>query len=128
MARREGIRPWSTFLNAASFGAPNNLRVFTSRIISNLIHFQSNYLIIFLLLIAYCLITSPLLLLVIVLSVYVGNKVIRKHDENKFRLLGRELTHKEVFGGLAVCTLPLFYLVGVGSIVFWALGKLLNNF
>lgn len=55
LSRRETMRPWSQFLNTASFSTPSNVRMVSGRLIKNLLHFQSNYFIVFLLLIAYCL-------------------------------------------------------------------------
>lgn len=48
--------------------------------------------------------------------------MLKRHEEHKFSVMGRELTKKEIYLCIVACTIPLFYLVGVGSVVFWALG------
>lgn len=88
----------------------------------NIEYFQSNYLFVFLGLVAYCLITSPLLLFAICGSFYAGYKLSQRHREKKFVVLGKELTLAQQYGVVALCSLPVYYLVGAHGAMFWVLG------
>ena len=59
---REAVRPWSDFFKTSHFEIPKSPRRLGKRVIGNLKHFQSNYVIVFLVLSLYCFITDPLLI------------------------------------------------------------------
>uniref|UniRef100_A0A8C3Y5S6 PRA1 family protein n=1 Tax=Catharus ustulatus TaxID=91951 RepID=A0A8C3Y5S6_CATUS len=122
-ARRAALRPWGSFLDQRRFGAPRDLGELWRRLGHNGERFQSNYVVLFLGLVAYCLITSPLLLLA--LGVFVGAAVaVRvRAREAPLVLLGRELSPAHQLGVAAGVSLPLFWLAGAGSAVFWVLGE-----
>ncbi|XP_046479753.1 prenylated Rab acceptor protein 1 [Neodiprion pinetum] len=120
--RQANIRPWSLFLNTNNIRAPPSFSRLTKRIMRNIEYFQSNYLFVFLGLVIYCLITSPLLLLTVVLSLGICFKVSQRHAKQELILLGHKLTLAQVYGLVAACSLPLFYLVGAGAALFWVLG------
>ncbi|XP_032940367.1 prenylated Rab acceptor protein 1 isoform X4 [Catharus ustulatus] len=124
-ARRAALRPWGSFLDQRRFGAPRDLGELWRRLGHNGERFQSNYVVLFLGLVAYCLITSPLLLLA--LGVFVGAAVaVRvRAREAPLVLLGRELSPAHQLGVAAGVSLPLFWLAGAGSAVFWVLGAAL---
>nr|XP_032515193.1 prenylated Rab acceptor protein 1 isoform X1 [Danaus plexippus plexippus] len=63
-------RPWSQFVATDNFKAPVSLPRLSRRFYKNVEYFQANYLIVFLGLFAYCLITSPLLLIAMVASFF----------------------------------------------------------
>merc|ERR1712193_304493 len=63
-AQREKIRPWSEFAEQKEFFAPAGLQEWTKRAIKNVSHYQSNYIIVFLVLMTYCVLTSALLLFI----------------------------------------------------------------
>ncbi len=52
---RQNIRPWSEFVNIQNFKTVANIQRLTNRLLRNLAHFQSNYLIICVVLLMYCL-------------------------------------------------------------------------
>ena len=66
--QREKIRPWSEFAEQKSFNAPVGLQQWTKRLLKNVEHYQANYVITFLLLMVYCILTSPLLLIALSVS------------------------------------------------------------
>ncbi|XP_044540536.1 prenylated Rab acceptor protein 1-like [Gracilinanus agilis] len=68
--RRASIRPWSTFLDQRRFSRPRNLGELCKRLVGNVEYYQSNYVFVFLGLVLYCLITSPMLL--VALAVFFG--------------------------------------------------------
>merc|ERR1711973_693940 len=63
--RRANLRPVGTFFNTANFQVPPSAGRLSKRLIKNIDYFQSNYVLVFLVLVLYCLISSPLLLIVI---------------------------------------------------------------
>uniref|UniRef100_A0A8C0U5I3 PRA1 family protein n=1 Tax=Cyanistes caeruleus TaxID=156563 RepID=A0A8C0U5I3_CYACU len=68
-----GVRPWGSFLDQRRFGVPRDFGELCRRLGHNAERFQSNYLILFLGLVLYCLLTSQLLL--VALGVFVGAAV-----------------------------------------------------
>merc|ERR1719233_2837400 len=63
--RRANLRPVGTFFNTANFQVPPSAGRLSKRVVKNLEFFQSNYVCVFIILVLYCLISSPLLLFVI---------------------------------------------------------------
>ncbi|XP_067172954.1 prenylated Rab acceptor protein 1 [Apteryx mantelli] len=124
-ARRAGVRPWGAFLDQRRFGTPRNFGELCQRLAHNGERFQSNYLCVFLGLILYCLITSPLLL--VALGVFFGAcYVVRlRAQQAPLALFGRELTTAHQYGLAGGISLPVFWLAGAGAAVFWVLGATL---
>jgi len=52
--KHAGVRPWTEFLNVKSVSRPPSVGAGTSRVLANLMRFQSNYLFVFLGLVIYC--------------------------------------------------------------------------
>ncbi|XP_043539141.1 prenylated Rab acceptor protein 1 [Chiloscyllium plagiosum] len=64
--RRLTIRPWASFIDQKRFSRPKNFGEMCKRLVKNVEYFQSNYVFVFLGLIVYCVITSPMLLIALV--------------------------------------------------------------
>ncbi|XP_066998943.1 prenylated Rab acceptor protein 1 [Anabrus simplex] len=120
--RRENVRPWSVFLSTANIRAPSSLPRLSKRVMKNIEYFQSNYLFVFLGLIAYCLITSPILLIAVAGSLGACYILSLKNAERKLTILGHELTLAQQYGLVALCSLPIFHWAGAGAALFWVLG------
>lgn len=120
ISRKNHIRPWLQFIQTSNFKLPPNLPRLSRRIMRNIEYFQSNYLFVFLGLIVYCLITSPLLLFAASGSLYVGYRLSRRTE--KVIIWGQELTIAQQYGVVALLSMPVFYLVGAGAAMFWVLG------
>ncbi|KAG9337746.1 hypothetical protein JZ751_028243 [Albula glossodonta] len=90
--RRAAIRPWAGFVDQRKFSKPRNFAELCQRVLRNLDNYQSNYIFIFLGLILYCIISSPMLL--VALAVFVGAFYIihLRSLESKLVVFGRELT------------------------------------
>ncbi|KAM9488497.1 prenylated Rab acceptor protein 1 [Clarias gariepinus] len=123
--RRKSIRPWASFVDQRKFSKPKNFGELCQRVVRNLDAFHSNYTFIFLGLILYCIISSPMLL--IALAVFVGAFYIihLKSLESKLVVFGRELTQGHQLGLAGAVSLPVFWLAGAGTAVFWVLGATL---
>ncbi|EDM08054.1 Rab acceptor 1 (prenylated), isoform CRA_b [Rattus norvegicus] len=68
--RRATIRPWGTFVDQQRFSRPRNVGELCQRLVRNVEYYQSNYVFVFLGLILYCVVTSPMLL--VALAVFFG--------------------------------------------------------
>uniref|UniRef100_A0A452T5Q6 PRA1 family protein n=2 Tax=Caniformia TaxID=379584 RepID=A0A452T5Q6_URSMA len=68
--RRATIRPWGSFVDQRRFSRPRNLGELCQRLVRNVEYYQSNYVFVFLGLILYCVVTSPMLL--VALAVFFG--------------------------------------------------------
>ncbi|XP_021920461.1 prenylated Rab acceptor protein 1 isoform X3 [Zootermopsis nevadensis] len=120
--RRENIRQWTVFVNTGNFRTPSSIPRLSKRVMRNVEYFQSNYFFVFLGLLAYCLITSPLLLIAVAVSLGACYILSLKNTERKIRIFAHELTLAQQYGLVALCSLPLFYLSGAGAAIFWVIG------
>ncbi|KAH0945883.1 hypothetical protein HN011_001727 [Eciton burchellii] len=120
--RKANIRPWSLFLNTNNIRPPPNITRLSKRIVKNIEYFQSNYLFVFIGLVIYCLITSPLLLLTVIAALGICYKLSQRHSKQELTIFNHKLTLVQVYSLVGICSLPIFYLVGAHAAVFWVLG------
>jgi len=120
--RRASIRPWSSFFATSNFKSPKSTQRLSRRLVSNVDHFQSNYVFVFLGLFIYCLVTSPLLLFAFAIVLGVCYWIFMKNTNRQVTLFGKELTLAQQYSMVGLCSMPLFYLVGAGGVMFWVLG------
>ncbi|KAM4650602.1 prenylated Rab acceptor protein 1 [Discoglossus pictus] len=123
--RRAHIRPWSYFVDQRRFSRPQNFVEMCKRMTGNVEHFQSNYIFIFLGLILYCIITSPMLLIAIAVFFGACYIIYLRTLQSKIVLFGRELSMANQYGLAGAVSFPFFYLAGAGAAVFWVLGATL---
>ncbi|BES99403.1 prenylated Rab acceptor [Nesidiocoris tenuis] len=119
---RDSIRPWGQFVNTSNFKAPPNFSRLLKRAVNNIKYFQGNYIVIALTLMAYCLLTSPLLLLSVAASLIGCYLLSLRNAEKKMRFGNKEVTLQQQYGIVGLCSLPLYYWAGVGQAVFWVIG------
>ncbi|XP_053680466.1 prenylated Rab acceptor protein 1 [Anopheles nili] len=117
---RQNIRPWSEFLQTSNFKTVANVSRLTNRIIRNLAYFQSNYLFVFLGLIVYCLLTSPLILIVLAAVLYACYKI--KQNSTPVAFFSKQLNTNQQCIAVGVASVPVLYLAGAGAVMFWVLG------
>merc|ERR1739842_92775 len=104
--RRANLRPVGTFFNTANFQLPPSAGRLSKRLVKNVDYFQSNYVLVFLILVLYCLISSPLLLIVIAGAGGAAYFASIKNETRKIAIAGHEVTLAQQYAG----------------IVFWVLG------
>ncbi|KAJ8389455.1 hypothetical protein AAFF_G00119930 [Aldrovandia affinis] len=123
--RRMAIQPWAGFVDQRRFSKPRNFGELCQRVVRNLDTYHSNYTFIFLGLILYCIISSPMLLLA--LAVFLGAFYIihLKSLESKLVLFGREVKGVHQLSLAGGVSSPVFWLAGMGTAVFWILGATL---
>lgn len=120
--KRQTIRPWRKFVDFNRFSVPKNIADASTRVVRNVEHFQSNYLFVFIGLIVYCILTSPLLLIAIVAGMG-GAYIIRlRSAEGKVKVFNRELNLIQQYCILGMVCFPIFYVAGAGAAVFWVIG------
>jgi len=119
--QREKIRPWSEFAEQKSFNAPVGLQQWTKRLIKNVEHYQANYVITFLILMVYCILTSPLLLIALAVS-GIGSYAVSKHEGQTLQIAGKEVPAKFRYALVGVISTPLLFIAGAGAALFWTLG------
>jgi hypothetical protein len=121
-ARRATIRPFGTFFNTKNFQVPPSAGRLSKRMLKNVDYFQSNYVLVFLVLFVYCLITSPLLLVVLALAGGACYAISIKNQSQKISIAGHEISLAGQYSLVGLCCIPLFLLAGAGGVVFWVLG------
>ncbi|XP_055609366.1 prenylated Rab acceptor protein 1 [Uranotaenia lowii] len=117
---RQNVRPWTEFLQTSNFKTVANVPRLTNRIVRNLAYFQSNYLFVFLGLIVYCLLTSPMILIVLGAVLYACYKI--KQANVPVAFFSRQLNTNQQCVAVNVAAIPLLYLAGAGAAMFWVLG------
>ncbi|XP_050673402.1 prenylated Rab acceptor protein 1 [Leptidea sinapis] len=113
-------RPWTQFVATENFKSPPSIPRLSRRFYRNVEYFQANYLIVFLGLFAYCLITSPLLLIAMVASFFGYKKLTA--GPNTWKIGGWELSKTQQYTVAAGCSMVVMWLAGAGAVLFWVLG------
>ncbi|XP_049887397.1 prenylated Rab acceptor protein 1 isoform X1 [Pectinophora gossypiella] len=113
-------RPWTQFVATENFKAPASLPRLSRRFYRNVDYFQANYLIVFLGLFAYCLITTPLLLIAMVASFFGYRKLTS--GPNTWKIGGWELSKTQQYAVAAAGSMAVCWLAGAGAVLFWVLG------
>merc|ERR1712228_892477 len=120
--KRANLRPFGTFFNTSNFQVPPSAGRLSKRLYKNVEYFQSNYVLVFMVLVLYCLITSPLLLIVIAATGGACYIASLKNAERKLSIAGHEVSLAQQYGLIGVCSIPFFLIAGAGGVVFWVLG------
>jgi len=120
--QKESIQPWGEFLNGKKFRVPKSVAPVGQRVVKNFTRFQSNYMFVFLGLLAFCLLTSPVLLLALAACLGACYIISIKNAERKITIMGREITVAQQYAVVAIASFPLFWFAGAGSAVFWVIG------
>ncbi|GBC03303.1 hypothetical protein RclHR1_05060006 [Rhizophagus clarus] len=120
--RLGNIRPFNEFFDKDRFSKPKGMGDIAQRFSYNLTHFQSNYIVIILGLLIYCLIKNLYLLLTIGFIMF-GLNFIRKLPPDQPLVFGQYvLTQKQLYSGLIIISIPLLWISSAGSTVFWIVG------
>ena len=116
------LRPPSEFFGFNKISKPRNISVLLSRVYKNVFYFQNNYIFLFMGLLAYCLFTNPLLLVLLGAWCLLWWVVNYKSVDGEIKCAGHILGVKEIVGISFFASLPILYLAGVGSMFFWLIG------
>lgn len=124
--RKANIRPLGTFFNTTNFQVPPSAGRLSKRLYKNVDYFQSNYVMVFLVLVLYCLITSPLLIIVLAASGGAAYIAGLKNAERKLSIAGHEVSLTQQYMGIGLCSVPFLLFAGATGLVFWVLGASLT--
>lgn len=118
------IQSWGEFFNTARMlKAPCTRHQLARRLASNLSYFQGNYLCVSLVLVIYCILSSPALLVVIVaylLGLYAATA--RSALGKQTRLLRHKLNLQQQYSLITMLALPPLWIAGAPSALFWVIG------
>lgn len=118
------VHSWTEFFDTSRLlRAPSNRHQLARRLVANLSRFQGNYLCLAAVLVLYCILTSPLLLLALagyLLALYLATA--RSALGKQTRLLGFRLNLQQQYSFLTLVSLPLLWVAGAPSALFWVLG------
>jgi len=118
-AKRATVKPWTTFIKTSNFKSPLTLTRWSARLARNIEYFQSNYLFVSIILILYCLLTSPLLLLVLVSLCGAQYLVTLRAAEHPLVLGGRPVPLYHQYMAVSALFGPVFWLAGAGTALLW---------
>lgn len=121
-SKHSKVKPWAEFFNPRNFSLPRGAGDVTSRLFGNVQLFQSNYLFVFLGLIVYCIVTNPTLLFALAFCFGAWWFIAVRNNSENVRLFGRDTSAKELYLAIVLICIPLFYIAGAGSTVFWIIG------
>merc|ERR1712203_397877 len=106
--RRANLRPVGTFFNTANFQVPPSAGRLSKRLVKNVDYFQSNYVLVF--------------LIVIAGAGGAAYFAAVKNETRKIAIAGHEVTLAQQYAAIATASIPFFLLAGAGGVVFWVLG------
>ncbi|XP_018014999.1 prenylated Rab acceptor protein 1 isoform X2 [Hyalella azteca] len=119
--RRSNLRPWATFVTTSNFKGPQSLKRWSVRLAKNVEYFQSNYLFVAIGLIIYCLVTSPLLLLVLASmggACYIASL---RQKERALVIAGQTVPLPHQYVAILLVFTPIFFFAGAGAALFWVI-------
>ncbi|KAJ6641883.1 Prenylated Rab acceptor protein 1 [Pseudolycoriella hygida] len=116
---RQELRPWSQFFQISNFKTIANVQRLTNRVLRNSDYFRSNYIVISVVLLIYCLLTTPLLLIVLLGSLYGCYKI--KQAATPITVFKKQLNTNQQCIAVSFITAPFLYLVGAGAVLWWVL-------
>jgi hypothetical protein len=119
---RQGVQPWGDFVDVRKFASPKAVAPAGRRILRNVDRFRSNYVFVVVCVIAFAILTSPLLLVAVAISLGASYAILLKSPDKRIILAGHELTQTQQFGLVGIVTVLLFWFLGTGSVVFWIIG------
>ncbi|MCJ1366974.1 hypothetical protein MMC16_006105 [Acarospora aff. strigata] len=125
-SRFANLKPISEFLDLKRLSKPANFSEVQTRVNYNLAYFSSNYLVVFIMLSIYSLLTNYLLLFVIVLVVG-GMYGIGKLKGQDLELGAARATTSQLYTGLLVIAVPLGMWASPISTVLWLIGATGTN-
>jgi len=122
LAKKEQIRPWQEFGNFNRASKPQSVGIVTRRVTHNVAYYYGNYGFISALLIIYCIISSPLLLLAICVSGTAVYLIKTQKDGKTITVAGHTLTPHDQAVVAGCVSLPLLFFASAGTVIFWIIG------
>jgi len=122
---RQRLRPWcSEFFFFQKFGWPPSVVAVVPRVKRNLQYFLTNYLLLAVILLVYCVLTSLLMLLTLIVLGGLFYTIYNRTQRGPVIVAsGYEIPPSLLYTmALAVC-FPMFYFADVGGTMYWVMGS-----
>ncbi|KAF9297506.1 hypothetical protein BGZ74_009783 [Mortierella antarctica] len=119
--RLSSLRPVSEFFDKNRFSQPNGLSNVTSRLNYNLTYFQGNYLIIFIAITAYSILTNFWLMFSVAFMVG-GMYFISRVPPEGVVIASNTFTPGQLRTYMIIASVPLFFLSSTLGTIFWIVG------
>lgn len=121
---RQRLRPWSTeFFAFSKFGWPPSIVGVVPRIKHNLQYFTTNYLCLVVILLVYCILTSFLMLLTLIVLGGLIYTIYTRTQKGPVVFAGQEIPPSLLYTGALMLCFPMFYLADVGEVMYWVIGS-----
>ena len=115
----QNVRPWTEFFDRARFSKPENLAVVRSRLMQNLVYYQTNYLMVFGVVLVYSLLTNLWFLFSILLLSGLFFYTYGYVSDEGVMLLNRRFSREQIYRCIAIATIPLMWISSAGYTIFW---------
>jgi len=122
LAKKDSLRPWQEFGNYHRLSKPGNAGIVTKRLSHNVMYYYTNYVFISALLVVYCIISSPLLLLAICVSGTACYLISTQKEGKTLHVGGHTFTPKDQAVICGCISLPLLFFASAGTVIFWVIG------
>lgn len=119
---KERLKPWSDFFRFSKFGLPHGISGIGPRIKFNLHNFMSNYLCLFVVLLIYCIVTSFLMLLTMLVLAGLCYSIYQKTQKGPIVIAGQEIPPSLLYTLALMICIPLFALSNAGQVIYWVIG------
>ncbi len=116
------LKPWGSLLETSRLSFPTNSGIAASRLNHNLVFYQSNYLLVTLGLLFYVLLTNWFLTFSVLFIVLSLGWIGRMPQGQSSTFLGAQVTPTQAYGIVGILSIPLLWISGAGSAVFWIIG------
>jgi len=121
---RQRLRPWtSEFFSFAKFGWPPSVVKVVPRIKHNLQYFTTNYLCLAAILLIYCILTSFLMLLTLVVLGGLIYTIYTRTQKGPVVISGYEIPPSLLYTLALMVCFPMFVLADVGEVMYWVIGS-----
>jgi len=117
--RLKTLRSIGEFFDRSKLSLPS-IKDIPARIKSNLAHFQTNYLLVFLLLSIYSALTTPIFLVTLIVVSAIWFYAL-KYKDSPVVLFGFRISEKIIAFVLVILTLVVFYMSSAGTVLWWLL-------
>jgi PRA1 family protein 1 len=118
--KMQNLRPFSEFLNKERVSLPHP-REMHSRVLANLRFYQTNYLVMFGCLALYSVLTTPGLLLIVLLSAFAAFYLLYWRAE-PITVAGHEVSYRQKIVALVVMSAVLAFFTSAGPAMLWIVG------
>ncbi|KAG9508840.1 Prenylated Rab acceptor protein 1 [Fragariocoptes setiger] len=122
LERWRSMKSWGGFFDTSKMHCPVSALQWSRRLLRNLEHFQSNYMCIVFILVIYCILTSPLLLIVLAACFGAMYYAKLRNNDSPLTIAGRRVSLYHQYLVIGVLSVPLLMLAGAPSLLFWIIG------